>query len=238
LLVLFCGLWGLIVVSRGLVGFGVFLYYSVIRGVRVSATPGFIDGMLRGEEERIRSLLGDAARLTENPVVQAYRRFMWRLGVDPTKVRPSSEALARRVLHGGSLPRINSMVDIGNLASLKTLVPIGLYDLDAINPPLMLKLSEGYEEFAPIGSQGVEKLRRGLPVIVDSKGLVIHIYPHRDSRNSMVTDKTRNVLVVSCGAPGVPRALVKEAVDLVIKLVKDINPLVEATDVEAASYEG
>jgi DNA/RNA-binding domain of Phe-tRNA-synthetase-like protein len=232
------GLLGLIVVSGELAGLGVFVSYAVVRGVRVSSTPGFIDELLRGEEERVRGVIGDVGRLTENPIVQAYRRFMWRLGIDPTKVRPSSEALARRVLHGGSVPRVNSVVDIGNLVSLKTLVPIGLYDLDTISPPLRLKLSEGYEEFAPIGSQGVERLRKGLPVIVDSRGLVIHVYPHRDSRVSMITDRTRNVLVVSCGAPGVPRSLVREAVELVIRLVKDINPLVEATDVEVTSYEG
>ncbi len=221
-----------------MVGFGVFISYAVVRGVRVSTTPGFIDEMLRGEEERVRSVIGDVGKLTENPIVQAYRKFMWRLGIDPTKVRPSSEALARRVLHGGSIPRINSVVDIGNLISLKTLVPIGLYDLDLISPPLTLKLSEGYEEFVPIGSQGVEKLRRGLPIIVDSRGLVIHIYPHRDSRLSMITDSTRNVLVISCGAPGVPRSLVMEATESVVNLLRSVNPVIEVTEMEVVPREG
>jgi DNA/RNA-binding domain of Phe-tRNA-synthetase-like protein len=232
------GLPGLIVVSSELAGLGVFVSYAVVRGVRVSETPGFVDEMLRVEEERVRSVIGDASRLTENPIVQAYRRFMWRLGIDPTKVRPSSEALARRVLHGGSIPRINSIVDIGNLVSLKTLIPIGLYDLDTVSPPLVLKLSEGYEEFAPIGSQGVERLRRGLPIIVDSRGLVIHIYPHRDSRYSMITVNTRNMLVVSCGVPGVPRALVTEATESVVKLVKSVNPTVEVVEVGVAPGGG
>jgi len=227
----------LIEVSQELVRLGVYLYYVVIRNVRVSRTPGVIDEMLRAEEERVRSSIGDPAKLTENPVVQAYRKLLWRVGVDPTKVRPSSEALARRILHGGSLPRVNNVVDVGNLVSLKTLVPIGLYDLDRISPPLVLKLSEGGEEFSPIGSQGVEKLKRGLPVIVDSRGVVVHVYPHRDSRVSMIVGDTRNVLVIACGAPGVPRSLVREAADMVVRILKDINPLIETTGLEVVPVE-
>jgi len=216
----------------------VFLSYAVVRGVRVSETTRFIDEMLRSEEERVRSVIGDVNRLTENPIVQAYRRFMWRLGIDPTKVRPSSEALARRVLHGSSLPRINSVVDIGNIVSLRTLIPIGLYDLDTVNPPFVLKLSEGYEEFAPIGSQGVERLRRGLPIIVDSRDLVIHIYPHRDSRYSMITSSTKNMLIVSCGVPGIPKSLVIEATESVVNMIRSVNPLVEVVEVKVVPYEG
>ncbi|MEM2412537.1 MAG: hypothetical protein QW447_02425, partial [Candidatus Bathyarchaeia archaeon] len=43
----------------------------------------------------------DIEKLKENPVVRAYRDFYWKLGIDPTKTRPSGEALLRRVLHGG-----------------------------------------------------------------------------------------------------------------------------------------
>lgn len=224
-------------IARELLDIGVFVSYAILRNIRVTETPGVVDSMLRAEEERIRSVIVDVSRLTGNPIIQAYRKFMWRLGIDPTKVRPSSEALARRVLHGGSIPRINNIVDIGNLVSLKTLVPIGLYDLDKVSPPLLLKLSEGHEDFAPIGSRDVEKLRRGIPIIVDSKGLVLHIYPHRDSRLSMVMDSTKNLLVISCGAPGVPRALVKESTEMVVRLIRDLNPVVEASNVEVVPIE-
>ena len=55
-----------------------------------------------------------------------------RVGIDPTKTRPSSEALLRRVRKGDELPRINSLVDIINWCSLETQLPYGLYDLDQI----------------------------------------------------------------------------------------------------------
>jgi len=66
------------------------------------------------------------------PGVQAARRLYRSIGVDPTKIRPSSEALLRRVLKGKPLYRINSLVDTINYCSLSYLLPIGLYDLDRL----------------------------------------------------------------------------------------------------------
>ncbi|MBC8497450.1 hypothetical protein H8D40_00560, partial [Candidatus Bathyarchaeota archaeon] len=71
------------------------------------------------KEEVIERIKGRWAleQLREHPVFRAYRDFFWRVGVDPTKTRPASEALIRRVLRGRSLPRINTFVDAYNLAS-------------------------------------------------------------------------------------------------------------------------
>jgi len=55
-----------------------------------------------------------------------YRRF----GTDPTRVRPSSEALLRRLKKGEALPRVNSLVDVANALSVQLQVPVGLYDLE------------------------------------------------------------------------------------------------------------
>jgi DNA/RNA-binding domain of Phe-tRNA-synthetase-like protein len=65
-------------------------------------------------------------------VIAAVRTMYKRVGIDPTKTRPSSEALLRRVRKGDELPAINSLVDIINWCSLETQLPFGLYDLDRI----------------------------------------------------------------------------------------------------------
>ena len=74
-----------------------------------------------------------------------------RIGLDPTKTRPSSEALLRRVRKGDGLPRINSLVDICNWCSLEFQLPYGLYDLAAIEPPIDLRLGADGEEYEGIG---------------------------------------------------------------------------------------
>jgi DNA/RNA-binding domain of Phe-tRNA-synthetase-like protein len=64
-------------------------------------------------EEARRRLSLTLPSLKDHPIIRAYRDFYWRLGIDPTKQRPSSEGLARRLLAQGRLPRINSVVDAG-----------------------------------------------------------------------------------------------------------------------------
>ncbi|QOJ79140.1 hypothetical protein IG193_01370 [Infirmifilum lucidum] len=155
------------------------------------------------------------------PEVRAYRDFYWRIGIDPTKTRPSSEALVRRVLRG-EYPRINALVDAGNVASIETLVPIGIYDLEKAAPPLLLTLSKGGEVFSPLGGRE-ELLPPGLPILVDSRGLVMHLYPHRDSRLTCVLPETRLALVVGGGVPGILRDRVVQAVRRVVEILSEVN---------------
>jgi len=69
------------------------------------------------------------------PGAENARALYKALGLDPTKTRPSSEALLRRVLKGEALYRINTLVDAMNLCSLRAQLPFGLYDLGRIEPP-------------------------------------------------------------------------------------------------------
>jgi len=156
--------------------------------------------------------------LKDDRLVRAYRDFYWRIGIDPTKTRPSSEALVRRALRG-KWPRINPVVDAGNIASARTMVPIGIYDASKFAPPLLITLSRGGEEFHPIGGK-TEKLKPNVPVLVDSKGVVMHLYPHRDSIETMVRQETREVLVVAAGVPGVDRERLEYAVREVARLLR------------------
>ncbi|MBN2290567.1 MAG: hypothetical protein JXQ83_14630 [Candidatus Glassbacteria bacterium] len=83
----------------------------------------------------------------EVPGVQAARALYRAIGVDPTKTRPSSEALLRRVVQGKPLYRVNSLVDTINYCSLCFLLPIGLYDLDRIEGESILLRRGGPGEF-------------------------------------------------------------------------------------------
>jgi len=212
-----------VTVSRELAGLGVYVAYLVVPSVQViEPTPRSVDELLARAEEEVRRRYPSSDALTRDPVVQAYRRLLWRLGVDPTKVRPSSEALARRVVRGRRLPRINSVVDIGNAVSLETLVPIGIYDLDRLAPPLTLERARGGELFEPIGGEP-QRLQEGVPVLLDSSGAVVHVYPHRDSARTMVTREARRLLIIGAGAPGVERARVARAVRSVAELLAKLS---------------
>ncbi len=200
---------------------GIFVAYTVAWCERSEAVEG---DLLREDVEALLNFVRSRYRIEElknDPIVRAYRDFYWRIGIDPTKTRPASEALVRRALRG-SFPRINPVVDAGNIASAETMVPIGLYDLDHAVPPFRITLSRGGEVFRPIGGKP-EVLEKGVPILIDTRGTVMHIYPHRDSVDTMVRETTRSLLIVGAGVPKVPRDLVERAVTRVAELLQKIG---------------
>ncbi|MEM0233647.1 MAG: phenylalanine--tRNA ligase beta subunit-related protein [Candidatus Nezhaarchaeales archaeon] len=195
--------------------------WNILRCIKVydSSLNEYVTSMVRKTVEEVRFTL-TLEGLKRHPVIRAYRDFYWGLGIDPTKVRPSSEALIRRALKTGSIPLINNVVDLGNVASMKTMVPIGIYDLDKILPPLTLRRAREGELFYPIGGDPERLTSRDI-VLVDSRGTIIHLFPHRDSVYTMVNASTKNILIVACGVRGVDEERVQEAVELTSKLIAE-----------------
>ncbi len=182
--------------------FKVFLAVACVLGLERERSA---EEFLLGAEARVREAF-NLESLKDDPRVRALRDFYWRLGIDPTKQRPSSEALVRRVLRGRRVPRINCVVDVGNAVSMMTLVPIGIYDLDKLCPPLRLRFSREGEGFNPIGGS-FERLSEGQIVLSDVRR-VVHVFPHRDCDETKVTEETKSVLVVACGVPGFEKEVV------------------------------
>jgi len=206
----------LLEIDKSLAPLGVYVAYTVTWSEVGGGTGLDLNAEVGGLIRYIRSTY-TLEGLKDVPVFRAYRNFFWRIGVDPTKVRPSSEAIVRRCLRG-SFPRIGLVVDVGNIASAYIGVPIGLYDMDRSSPPYILTLTSGGEVFRPIGG-GEEVLPAGVPVLKDSSGRVLHIYPHRDSVETAITEGTTKVFVLGAGVPGVERDRVSEAVRRVAELL-------------------
>jgi DNA/RNA-binding domain of Phe-tRNA-synthetase-like protein len=116
------------------------------------------------------------------PARQLYRHF----GIDPTRYRPSSEALLRRVLRGERLPRVNSLVDVANVVSLRLQVPIGLYDLAHVRGSLTLRLGREGESYAGIRKEQVNVA--GRICVADDAGPCGN--PSADSGRTMITTAT------------------------------------------------
>ncbi|AWR97536.1 hypothetical protein DFR86_08210 [Acidianus sulfidivorans JP7] len=194
---------------------GIFIAHTEILGVTNSK------GKSEEELKRVEDLFSanDPEELKNNPIVRAYRDFYWKIGIDPTKVRPAGEALRRRITRSGKLPRINDIVDLGNVVSSTTLVPIGIYDLAKVKGEPSIILSRGNEEFFPIGKDKSEKLAKGIPIMVDSEK-VMHVYPHRDSKITSVTENTKDILIVAAGVKGVPENLVLDSAKSVANLIE------------------
>jgi len=125
-----------------------------------------LDQLWSEVHEAVRSAFA-GRKPTDEPVVQAVRRLFRAAGCDPTRYRPSSEALLRRVLRGDDLPRIHPLVDLNNLLSLELRVPCCVVDAAFISPPL--KLRSGGEGERMQSMRGPFDLK-GKPLLEDGQG--------------------------------------------------------------------
>ena len=172
------------------------------------------------KEEVIREIRGsyDLKTVKDNVIFRAYRDFFWRIKVDPTKIRPAAEALIRRVLRGRPLPRINSLVDAYNLASMKSEIAFAAFDADELHNGLVMRFAVEREEFLGIGMGKPVRLTGNEVVISDGETLLA-IYPYRDAEESKITEDTRNVLLLACGVPGIDEEKLRSAMEVTFKFV-------------------
>jgi DNA/RNA-binding domain of Phe-tRNA-synthetase-like protein len=133
-------------------------------------------------------------------VVAAVRAMYRRVGIDPTRTRPSSESLLRRVRRGEGLPRVNALVDVINWCSAESGLPFGLYDAARIQGDVTLRLGRGGEEYPGIRKDAVHV--SGRLVLADAIGPFGN--PTSDSARTMITTVTTRALVVIFAPVPVP----------------------------------
>jgi DNA/RNA-binding domain of Phe-tRNA-synthetase-like protein len=139
----------------------------------------------------------------------AVRTMYKRVGLDPTKTRPSSEALLRRIRRGDSLPRINTMVDVCNWCSLEFQLPYGLYDAAQIDGDAELRIGRAGESYPGIRKDAVHV--DGRIALADRAGPFGN--PTSDSARTMVTPATTQAMLVVFAPRDVDRRRLDEVLD-------------------------
>ena len=151
-----------------------------------------------------------AVRINPPADVAAVRTMYRRVGLDPTKTRPSSEALLRRVRKGDTLPRINSMVDVCNWCSLEFQLPYGLYDAGRIEGDVTLRLGAEGESYAGIRKDDVHVA--GRITLADQRGPFGN--PTSDSARTMVTTATTRALLLVFAPREIDQRRLAEVLDV------------------------
>lgn len=131
-------------------------------------------------------------RPAEDSVVSAVRRMYRRIGWEPTRYRPSSEALIRRILQGKSLYRINNLVDYGNLASAYAHLPMGLYDTAKIKGNITIDVGGEDEAYEGISKSLIHAT--GKLILRDEQGIFGN--PTADSLRTSIKKQTNEILAV------------------------------------------
>jgi len=143
--------------------------------------------------------LSDPRAVLESSAILATRAGYKALGKDPARYRGSAEALLRRIISGKGLPHIHAVVDIINVVSVESRLPIGLYDLAQVQGDITFRAGRAGETYKGIGKYDLNL--EDLPLFADELG------PHgsatSDSERTMVTPQTTGILaiIVSFGGP-------------------------------------
>lgn len=132
-------------------------------------TPSDLLDQYLEEQRAVIARIGDTP-LSEIPALSAWRGAFRTFGVDPTGYRSAAESLLRRLTKKGDIPSINTLVDIGNLVSIRYALPVAVFDMRGVSGGTRVAFASGSESFMPLEAQQVEHPSPGEVVFVDDAG--------------------------------------------------------------------
>lgn len=156
--------------------------------------------------------------LPKLPRIMAVRGMYKKLAFDPTRYRPASEALIRRVLQNKGVYYVNSAVDVNNYCSIKTLLPFGLYDLDKIEGDITYQLA-GEGDYVNISGNVLNTNNK--PFLADDAGVFGN--PTADSLRTAVTLSTANMLSVIYADEEVSDSILNGILDFTAEMMVRYN---------------
>jgi DNA/RNA-binding domain of Phe-tRNA-synthetase-like protein len=189
------------------------------RGVHNGTSSPELRQRFEAEQRSVIARIGSTP-LSEIPSLAAWRKAFRGFGVDPTQYRGAAEALLRRLIKAGDIPSIGTLVDIGNLVSIRHAIPTAVFDLTALRPPVTVRFADGGEQFHDIGQSTSVHPDPDEVVFVDTAGVVVaRRWCWRQSEEGAVRPDTANVVITTEAHHSAARADVEAAVADLLELL-------------------
>jgi len=164
-------------------------------GLRNGPTTDALRAAYQAEQEATIQRIGETP-LSQLPSLAAWRSVFRGFGVDPTQYRCAAEALLRRLTKKGSIPSINTLVDLGNLVSIRYALPVAIFDTRAIQGAVSVRFADGSERFVTLGEGATDHITAGEAIFADEADLVIaRRWCWRQSDESAARDDTTTAII-------------------------------------------
>ena len=171
---------------------------TLASGLRNGPSPDALRAEYAAEQETVRERIG-ATPLSQIPSLAAWRGVFRGFGLDPTQYRGAAEALLRRLMKKGEIPSVNSLVDIGNLVSIRYVLPVALFDLRATTGTITVRSASGDERYTTLNEAGALQPAHPEPgevIFSDEMGLVVaRRWCWRQSDESAMRDDSTRALI-------------------------------------------
>jgi DNA/RNA-binding domain of Phe-tRNA-synthetase-like protein len=205
--------------------------YPAIRAGVIEATglsngpspPGLLAQYRAGQQAACARLAATA--IADLPSIAAWRRAFTRFGAKPTQYRNAAEALLRRLAKHGDIPTVNTLVDIGNLVSIRYAMPVAVLDQATIAGSVTVRFATGGELFTDLGSADSVSPEPGEVIFVDSDNAVAaRRWCWRQSAQSATSATTHDALLVIEGQHDTAAADIASAVADLTALLRCYQP--------------
>src|SRR6266571_5035361 len=185
------------------------------QGMSNGPTPDRLQAAFQAEQRATLQRIGDTP-LSQVESLAAWRNAFRGFDVDPTQYRSAAEALLRRLTKKGDIPSINTLVDLGNLVSIRYALPVAVVDARAIQGPITVHFAEGSERFTTLGQADVELPVPGEVVFSDETGMgIARRWCWRQSEQSAAQiDTTDAIITVEAHHTGAQQDIVAALADL------------------------
>ena len=186
-----------IIINKSIVALGI---KSVVIGIAKNVNPNaklsdsFLEKQKKMEEWALNCNIDE---VLNHPVIQGYKDLLQSAGRSVKKNPPTVPALIRNIQHRGSIPCINSIIDIYNVEALNSFLAIGGHDFDKIHDYIEFTVSEREDIFLPILSTEKHVAKTDY-VYRDKKGILAWL-DVRDGENYKFDDKTKNAIFIIQG---------------------------------------
>lgn len=167
----------------------------IARGMSNVPTSDVLRDLYLAEQENVKKRIGDTP-LSEIDSLSAWRRAISAFGVSPTKYRSAAEALLRRLTKKGDIPVINTLVDIGNMVSIRYGLPVAIFDTRDIEGAVTVHYSDGTEHYTELGNDEIIHPELGEVIFSDTTKMVIaRRWCWRQSATSAANETTTNAII-------------------------------------------
>ncbi|WP_223700957.1 B3/B4 domain-containing protein [Sutcliffiella deserti] len=194
--------------------FGIIFYEDIT----ISDSPQMLKGRIRLFQESLHIDL-ENKEIKDITGVTEWRSVFKQFGTDPTRYRPSVEALFRRLKKGQFLDPFNSAVDLNNFFSLKYEIPLGIYDLEKLQGSLSFSIGEDQSVYD--GLNGREISMKNMLHTADHLGPFGS--PFVDSRRTAVSETTKSALHVVYFKPSMEITECKEMLEAISKMFVQVH---------------
>lgn len=169
--------------------------FGIIIGKKLqnSETTDEDEARLRRAEELMRTSI-QQDNLKEVRNVALYREVMTKAGINPNKYLVSVEAMFKRILKGGNLPKINALVDLCNAVSVEQVISLGGHDLDDISHDMEVRFSEPEDRFLPFGAEEYEQVDENELVFTSGNIVQTRKWVWRQSEHGKMTLDSSNIV--------------------------------------------